>query len=296
MTRSLSIIRRRHRAARTLRGHAGGARRRPDARRRRAPRARRRPGAADDDLADTVDYGRVVDARARRRRGRRVPSAGAPRDGDRGRRLGRLDLVLLEVGRRRKPCAAGRIPVRRRPASRSVRDDRVSGAPPRSAASSSRSAPTSATARRTCAPRARRLPRCPRPPSWPRPASTRRRPRTSPTRPPFLNQVVCLETGAASRWTCCGECQRIEREHGRVRALRFGPRTLDIDILLFQDVESDDPSSRSRTRAWSSARSCSCRWPRSGAARRGMPDIDVAGLARATARTQQVRLYDATEG
>ena len=47
------------------------------------------------------------------------------------------------------------------------------------------------------------------------------------------------------------ECQRIEREHGRVRELRFGPRTLDIDILLFQDAESDDsPSSRSRTHAW----------------------------------------------
>ena len=29
---------------------------------------------------------------------------------------------------------------------------------------------------------------------------------------------------------------------------------------------------------------------------RGMPDLDVAGLGRATTRTQRVRLYDATEG
>ncbi len=29
---------------------------------------------------------------------------------------------------------------------------------------------------------------------------------------------------------------------------------------------------------------------------RGMPDIDVARLGRATARTQRVRLFDATEG
>jgi hypothetical protein len=29
---------------------------------------------------------------------------------------------------------------------------------------------------------------------------------------------------------------------------------------------------------------------------RGMPDLDVAGLGEASARQQQVRLYDATEG
>jgi hypothetical protein len=29
---------------------------------------------------------------------------------------------------------------------------------------------------------------------------------------------------------------------------------------------------------------------------RGMPDLDVARLGRATARDQRVRLYDATEG
>jgi len=111
----------------------------------------------------------------------------------------------------------------------------------------------------------------------------------------FLNQVLCVETGLAPR-DLLVECQRIEREHGRTHDLRFGPRTLDIDILLFQDVESDDaeltlPHPRMVKRAfvlvplaevWEFAR--------------GMPGLDVTGLARATARTQQLKLFDATEG
>jgi len=31
------------------------------------------------------------------------------------------------------------------------------------------------------------------------------------------------------------ECQDIEREHGRVRKRRWGPRTLDIDIILYSN-------------------------------------------------------------
>ena len=58
--------------------------------------------------------------------------------------------------------------------------------------------------------------------------------------PEFLNQVVCLETGLLPH-DLLAECQRIENEHGRERGLRFGPRTLDIDILLYQDVESEEP-------------------------------------------------------
>ena len=111
----------------------------------------------------------------------------------------------------------------------------------------------------------------------------------------FLNQVVCLETALQPR-DLLRECQRIEREHGRVRALRFGPRTLDIDILLFQDAESDDPEltlphPRMVKRAFVLVPLAEI-WEHA----RGMLDIDVAGLGRATTRTQRVRLYDATEG
>jgi 2-amino-4-hydroxy-6-hydroxymethyldihydropteridine diphosphokinase len=111
----------------------------------------------------------------------------------------------------------------------------------------------------------------------------------------FINQVVCLETGLQPL-DLLHECQRIEREHGRVRAIRFGPRTLDIDILLFQDAESDDPEltlphPRMVKRAFVLVPLAEV-WDHA----RGMPDIDVDGLGRATSRTQQVRLYDATEG
>jgi len=111
----------------------------------------------------------------------------------------------------------------------------------------------------------------------------------------FLNQVICLETGLQPL-DLLHECQRIEREHGRTRELRFGPRTLDIDILLFQDAESDDPDltlphPRMVKRAFVLVPLAEV-WEHA----RGMPDIDVAGLARATARTQRVKLFDATEG
>ena len=111
----------------------------------------------------------------------------------------------------------------------------------------------------------------------------------------FLNQVLCLETGLEPR-DLLAECQRIEREHGRLRELRFGPRTLDVDILLFQDVESDDseltlPHPRMLKRAFVLVPLAEV-WEHA----RGMTQLDVDGLARATARSQQVRLYDATEG
>jgi 2-amino-4-hydroxy-6-hydroxymethyldihydropteridine diphosphokinase len=111
----------------------------------------------------------------------------------------------------------------------------------------------------------------------------------------FLNQVVCLETGLQPL-DLLYECQRIEREHGRVRTVRFGPRTLDIDILLFQDVASDDPEltlphPRMVKRAFVLVPLAEV-WEQA----RGMPDMDVAGLGRAAARDQRVRVYDATEG
>lgn len=111
----------------------------------------------------------------------------------------------------------------------------------------------------------------------------------------FLNQVVCLETGLRPL-DLLHECQRIEREHGRVRTLRFGPRTLDIDILLLEDEESDDPEltvphPRMVKRAFVLVPLAEL-WGHA----RGMPDMDVAGLAESSARQQQVRTYDATEG
>lgn len=58
--------------------------------------------------------------------------------------------------------------------------------------------------------------------------------------PPFLNQVVCVATGLEPP-ELLRRCQAIEQQAGRVREARFGPRTLDVDILIVEGVESDDP-------------------------------------------------------
>ena len=114
------------------------------------------------------------------------------------------------------------------------------------------------------------------------------------SQPEFLNQVLCLETGLQPH-DLLAECQRIENEHGRDRGLRFGPRTLDVDILLFQDVESEEPDlmlphPRMLRRAFVLVPLAEI-W---GCAR-GMPDLQIAALAEAAAREQAVRPYDVPE-
>lgn len=50
--------------------------------------------------------------------------------------------------------------------------------------------------------------------------------------PAYLNQMLAVDTGLAPEalWTAC---QDIEAEAGRVRAARWAPRTLDIDIVAY---------------------------------------------------------------
>lgn len=56
----------------------------------------------------------------------------------------------------------------------------------------------------------------------------------------YLNAVVELETDLSPR-ELLRVAARLEREAGRVRAERFGPRTLDVDILLAGDLEVNEP-------------------------------------------------------
>jgi len=58
---------------------------------------------------------------------------------------------------------------------------------------------------------------------------------------PFLNQVVEVETTLAPE-ALLERCQALERSLGRVRTERWGPRTVDVDILLY-----DDATIRTRT-------------------------------------------------
>lgn len=54
----------------------------------------------------------------------------------------------------------------------------------------------------------------------------------------FLNVVVEVET-SFSPIELLKYCQGVENELKRVRTIRWGPRTIDVDILLFEDFESD---------------------------------------------------------
>ena len=52
------------------------------------------------------------------------------------------------------------------------------------------------------------------------------------TQGPYLNQMVLLETGLEPA-ELLGQLHAIELERGRVRRERWGPRTLDLDIVRY---------------------------------------------------------------
>lgn len=58
--------------------------------------------------------------------------------------------------------------------------------------------------------------------------------------PPFLNQVIEVET-SLSPGALLQRCHEVERALGRVRAERWGPRTIDIDVLLYDDLQVQTP-------------------------------------------------------
>ncbi len=72
--------------------------------------------------------------------------------------------------------------------------------------------------------------------------------------PSFLNAVVGMRTGLTAKdlWK---HLQRIERELGRVRRERWGPRTIDLDLILYgnrviQEKDLVVPHPRYRERAF----------------------------------------------
>jgi 2-amino-4-hydroxy-6-hydroxymethyldihydropteridine diphosphokinase len=58
--------------------------------------------------------------------------------------------------------------------------------------------------------------------------------------PPFLNAVATLETALAFPGTLVRELKRIERDLGRMPHERFGPRELDLDLLLFGGATAEE--------------------------------------------------------
>jgi 2-amino-4-hydroxy-6-hydroxymethyldihydropteridine diphosphokinase len=59
---------------------------------------------------------------------------------------------------------------------------------------------------------------------------------------PYLNLVVELAVApGADPYRLLEECRRLEAAAGRVRATRWGPRTLDADVLWIDGVTIEDP-------------------------------------------------------
>lgn len=70
----------------------------------------------------------------------------------------------------------------------------------------------------------------------------------------FLNVVISVTTELDAH-ELLATCQRIEHELGRVRDIRWGPRTVDLDILLYNNdnIETESlivPHSRMHERAF----------------------------------------------
>ena len=61
-----------------------------------------------------------------------------------------------------------------------------------------------------------------------------------PEQGPFLNAVVELDTELTPR-QLLQLCHRLESAAGRVRTERWGPRSLDVDVLLVGDAVVDEP-------------------------------------------------------
>ena len=59
-----------------------------------------------------------------------------------------------------------------------------------------------------------------------------------PPQPDYLNAVVEVRT-ALHHAALLAACHRVEAALGRVREVEWGPRTIDIDVLLFDDLSID---------------------------------------------------------
>ena len=76
---------------------------------------------------------------------------------------------------------------------------------------------------------------------------------TDATAPDYLNAVMLVQS-ALHPESLLVELNRIEAEHGRVRAERWGDRTLDLDIIAFAGLERDtDDLTLPHPRAWERA-------------------------------------------
>ena len=61
-----------------------------------------------------------------------------------------------------------------------------------------------------------------------------------PDQPDYINAVAAVTT-TLSPDDLLDDLQTIEHKHQRVRTIRWGPRTLDLDLLLYDSLRQDEP-------------------------------------------------------
>lgn len=61
-----------------------------------------------------------------------------------------------------------------------------------------------------------------------------------PPQPDYLNAVALAEV-VLSPLELLDVCHQVEARHGRSRTVRWGPRTLDLDIITYGDLRVSDP-------------------------------------------------------
>ncbi len=71
----------------------------------------------------------------------------------------------------------------------------------------------------------------------------RSRPHGPADQPDYVNAVAMLGTGLDAE-ALLDALQMIEQNHGRVRTRHWGPRTLDLDLLLYADRRIETPRLR----------------------------------------------------
>jgi 2-amino-4-hydroxy-6-hydroxymethyldihydropteridine diphosphokinase len=59
--------------------------------------------------------------------------------------------------------------------------------------------------------------------------------------PSFLNAVIVADADDLDAYDVLAAANRVEELLGRTREVRWGPRAIDIDLLLYDDSTHDDP-------------------------------------------------------
>jgi dihydroneopterin aldolase/2-amino-4-hydroxy-6-hydroxymethyldihydropteridine diphosphokinase len=129
-------------------------------------------------------------------------------------------------------------------------------------------------------------------------------PMGGPPQPDYYNAVVVVDTDRSPA-ELLALAHRLEAAAARVRLERWGPRTLDVDVLAYEGVRSDDPDlrlphPRAHERAfvllpWLDA-DAGAQIEGFGPVAELVRTVDTSGVRRLTEPSLQVRARDRVQG